>query len=182
MMPIPNPYFRDVPGCGNLKMEQVIVDYVYPLLSVLKDDLGNRYLCMCFDTRGAQQWLITSISSSVLTALLKNNITLASPFEDPHSRKFLVNMDYQTRVETFQVLDARQIPKEDLPEAGEYLDAELGEWDEYIRTLRTETCPIKNHIHVICYWNRSDRASSVKWSDTPQYRRKAGQYVTCAVR
>lgn len=179
---IPNPYFKGVPGCGDLKMEQVIVDYVYPVLSVLKDGFGGRYLCMCFDTRGAQQWLIAPISSSTLAALLKNKITLASPFEDPHSRKFLVKMNYQTRVETFQVLDAHQIPKEDLPEAGEYLDAEPGEWEEYVKTLKTETRQIKKHIEVISYWGHSDRTSSVKWSDVSQYPRKAGRYVTCAVR
>ncbi len=175
MVLIPNPYFKNVPGCGNLKMEQVIVDYVYPLLSVLKDDFGNRYLCMCFDTRGAQQWLITPISSSVLAALLGNKITLASPFENPGSRKILVSMDYRTRVETFQVLDACQVPKEDMPEAGEYLDAEPGEWDEYIRELEDEVHSSKDYSHIIWRW-----VSAIKWSDDPLYQGKAGEYMACA--
>ena len=174
MVSIPNPYFKNVPGYGDLKMEQVIVDYVYPLLSVLKDDLSRRYLCMCFDTRGAQQWLITPILNNALAALLENKIKLASPFEDPHSRKILVNMDYRTKAETFQVLDACQVPKEDIPEAGEYLDAEPGEWDEYIRTLKDRV--------PICYRSRLNRSSSIKWSDGSLSHRKAGEYVACAVR
>ena len=34
-MVVPNPYFKNVPGLGDLKIEQIVVDYVYPLLSVL---------------------------------------------------------------------------------------------------------------------------------------------------
>ena len=184
MVLIPNPYFKNVPGCGDLKLEQVIVDYVYPLLSVLKDDTGSRYLCMCFDTRRAQQWIITPISSSALTALLENKITLAAPFEDPHSSKILVNMNYQTRAETFQVLDACQIPKEDIPEAGEYLDAEPGEWDEYIRTLEDRGCSSKARGYVILIRYRScpNRTAPVKWSDSPLSHRKVVRYVACAAK
>lgn len=156
-------------------MEQVIVDYVYPLLSVLKDGSGVRYLCMCFDTRGAQQWLITPVSTDALAALLENKITLAAPFEEPHTRKFLVNLNYQTRAETCQVLDASQIPEEDLPEAGEYLDAEPGEWDTYIGRLKTAACQIRNSIR----WDYPNGRASVKWSDIPRYPGKVGRYVIC---
>ena len=134
-MVVPNPYFKNVPGLGDLKIEQIVVDYVYPLLSVLKDNSGNRYLCMCFDTRGAQQWLVTPIENSVLSALLKNEITLSYPFEDPHTKKIKVVLDYNTRNETFQLLDANQIPKENLPNPDEYLDSEPDEWAEYITKI-----------------------------------------------
>ena len=179
---IPHPYFKNVPGCGDLRMEQVIVDYVYPLLSVLKDNHGSRYLCMCFDTRGMQQWIITPISNSALIELLQNQITLASPFENPSTRKILVNMNYQTRVETFQVLDACQIPKEDIPEAGEYLDAEPGEWDEYIKTLNKKCRPGKNYGFTYQYWSRLSGTPSIIWSDISQYPRKAGVYRACVGR
>lgn len=184
-MLIPNPYFKNVPGCGDLRMEQVIVDYVYPLLSVLKDNRGSRYLCMCFDTRGMQQWIITPISSSALIELLQNQITLAFPFENPSTRKILVNMNYQTRVETFQVLDACQIPKEDLPEAGEYLDAEPGEWDEYIKTLKTlnEKCRLGKYYGLTYrYLSRLNRTPSIIWSDISQNSRKTGVYRVCVGR
>lgn len=181
-MSIPNPYFKDVPDCGDLRMEQVIVDYVYPLLSVLKDDRGNRYLCMCFDTRGTQQWLITPVSSSVLTGLLQNKTTLALPFEDPSTKKILVNMDYQTRAETFQVLDACQIPKEDLPETGEYLDAEPEEWNEYIKTLNERGCSSKKYGLTHQYRSRLSRAPSIIWINISQYPRKVGGYVACVGR
>lgn len=177
-MLIPKPYFKNVPGYGNLEMEQVIVNYVYPLLSVLKDSTGNRYLCMCFDTREAQQWLVTPISIASLVSLLKNESTLASPFEDPYSKKILAVMDYQTREEMFQLLDADEIPKEYLPADGEYLDSESGEWDEYIKELKTVVFPFSICAQVIYHGGR-DRAS---YMDAPWAYQKAGRYTLCVAR
>lgn len=169
-MAIPDPYFKNVPGVGDLKMEQVIVDYAYPLLSVLQDKFGMRYLCMCFDTRGAQQWLITSIPNVVLAALLENKVTLSSPFENPGTEKIKVIMDYHTREETFQRLRADQIQREELPDAGEYLDAEPGEWAAYIGRLLQRN-------GVILYRGVLSGKQSVKWKDARQRSKKAGRYI-----
>lgn len=182
-MTIPNPYFKNVPGFGDLKMEQVIVDYVYPLLSVLRDKKGGRYLCMCFDTRGAQQWLVTPVSIQALTALLKNEVTLSSPFEDPHTLKMRIVMDYHTRQEFFQGLTAKQIPKEELPEPGEYLDAEPGEWAEYIKMLNLahlrQTSGIGVHKASVHYGGVRG-VPAVKWESCNHQHRKEGRYVVCA--
>ena len=73
---------------------------------------------------------------------------------------------------------------EDIPEAGEYLDAEPGEWDEYIRTLKDRGCSSKGRGYVILIRYRSctNRTAPVKWSDSPLSRRKAGGYVACAAK
>lgn len=184
-MPIPNPYFKNVPGFGDLKMEQVIVDYVYPLLSVLKDSSGRRYLCMCFDTRGAQKWLVTPISNDVLTALLKNEVTLSSPFEDPRTLKMRIVMDYHTRQELFQGLTAKQIPKEELPEPGEYLDAEPGEWADYIERINNVRRNVisAGAVHrAAASYGGARRMPAVTWRSSTQQYRKAGRYVACAER
>lgn len=69
-----------------------------------------------------------------------------------HIRISLVNMNYETRTETVRVLDACQIPKEDIPTAGEYLDAEPGEWDEYIRTLKSNNYMVESYCRTT--WSR----------------------------
>lgn len=130
---------------------------------------------MCFDTRGAQQWLITHIPNSILVALLRNQVTLSSPFENPSTIKIKVIMDYYTREETFQRLRVDQIPKEELPDAGEYLDAEPGEWVEYIRKLLSANGVIRYRVGL-------EGKQSVKWKDARQRSRKAGRYISCAVR
>lgn len=176
-MAIPNPYFKNVPDWGDLQMEQVIVDYIYPLLSVLKDVAGKRYLCMCFDTRGAQQWLVTPISNSGLIDLLNNEITLSAPFENPRTKKLRVTMDYHTRAETFQFLSASQIPKEDLPEAGEYLDAEPNEWEDYIRLLSPrDGQPIKGTCQIY-YYDSFKKIPRVRWGSKLPQNMKEGRYV-----
>lgn len=138
-MRIPDPYFEDVPCYGDLRMEKVIVDYVYPLLSVLKDSKGQRYLCMCFDTRGAQRWLVTPIRNVDLIKLLQNSITLSKPFEANYAKKILATRDYESKSDSFCVLNAEDIPSENLPAEGEYLDAEDNEWKDYIDQIATSS-------------------------------------------
>lgn len=41
-MSIPNPYFADTPLYGDLYMEEILVDYDYPLLMVLQDASKER--------------------------------------------------------------------------------------------------------------------------------------------
>ena len=134
-MRIPDPYFEKVPQYGNLQMEQILVEYVYPLLSVLKDESDNRYLCLCYDTRGAQQWIITPILNADLVELLQNKLTLSAPFEKSDLQKVHVVRNYENGLETFELLDASEVQEEDLPKKGEFLDSENHEWDEYIERI-----------------------------------------------
>ena len=135
-MVIPSPYFRNTPY-GDLKIEQILEDYDYPLLSVLLDNNGKRCLCMCFDVRESQQWLITPISDDTLVSLLNNETALEVPFKDPRAKKLLANLDYMTKEESFQLLDPKQVPDDDFPNSGDYLDSEEGEWDEYIERIKS---------------------------------------------
>lgn len=139
-MKIPNPYFENVPKYGNLVVEQVIVEYVYPLLSVLKDSSGNRYLCMCFDTRGSQQWLISPISASNLIKMLMNRLTLKEAFVKDTGTVIYAYRNYETREDSFEQMASDKVPTEYLPEAGEYLDAEPNEWEEYIEKINASIC------------------------------------------
>lgn len=140
-MHIPNPYFKHVPQYGDLIMDQIIVDYVYPLLSVLKDRKNNRYLCMCFDTRGAQRWLIAPVSRRTLVRLLTDRIPLDEPFRKVGRQVIYAVRDYKTGNERFESLYSHEIPRENLPAPGEYLEAEEGEWDDYIQELNAEDDP-----------------------------------------
>lgn len=138
-MRIPNPYFENVPKVGNLRMEQIVVDYDYPLLSVLTDEKQSRYLSMCFDTRGSQQWLITPISNESLIQLLTNRIPLDAPYRESPTNVIHAVRNYETKTETFYELRPADIPDENLPAKGEYLDAEDDEWKEYIERLQEQS-------------------------------------------
>ncbi len=139
-MKIPNPYFENVPNYGNLVMEQIIVEYVYPLLSVLKDNSGSRYLCMCFDTRESQQWLISPISTSNLIKMLNNKITLKDCFIKDTDTVIYAFRNYETRTDSFVQMTPDAVPTDYLPEADEYLDAENNEWEAYIANINVSAC------------------------------------------
>ena len=135
-MNIPSPYFRGVPGIGDLEMDQVIVDYEYPLLSVLKSESDRYFLCMCYDVSDAQRWIIVPISPLNLQALLRNEITLDAPFQRPDAKKVLAEWSFSEKSDSYVSLDAgEEVPERCLPAAGDYLDAEPGEWDAYIKKL-----------------------------------------------
>lgn len=135
-MTIPEPYFKDVPGIGNLSIENVLEEYDYPLLSVLKGSSIARYLCMCYDTRGAQHWAVAKISVSHLIQLLSNHLQLADAFLECGENIVFIQMDYQSREETYRFYDPKNIPLDCIPEKGEFLDAEPGDWDKYIELLK----------------------------------------------
>ncbi len=137
-MRIPDPYFENILNYGDLRMEQILVEYDYPLLSVLVDRAKNRYLSMCFDTRGSQQWLIAPISSEMLIKLLTNRIALDVPYRESQACVIYAVRNYETKAETFCEMRPLDIPDEDLPAKGEYLDAEEDEWETYIEQLREE--------------------------------------------
>lgn len=138
-MKIPEPYFENVPEYGNLSVEQVIVAYVYPLLSVLKDKAGSRYLCMCFDTRGTQQWLIAPISSASLVKLLTNWLTLQEAFTKDADTVIYAFRNYETKTDSFVQMTPQQVPQDYLPASGEYLDAEPDEWETYIQQINASS-------------------------------------------
>lgn len=144
-MNIPKPYFKNVPNYGDLDMEQIIVEYLYPLLSVLKDHQNNRYVCMCFDTRGSQQWLIAPISTDNLVKLLNDKITLDYPFKKCKSKVIFAERNYETKLETFKLFSPESIPQEYLPEENEYLESEDDEWEEYINEIKSNEKLIKDN-------------------------------------
>lgn len=135
-MKIPNPYFENVLKYGDLHMEQILVEYDYPLLSVLVDDKNNRYVSICYSVINAQRWVIAPISVSNLIGLLTNKITLDAPYKKCNTNVILAVRNYKTKKEAFQEINPEKIPEECLPEAGEYLDAEEDEWSSYIRQLQ----------------------------------------------
>lgn len=128
-MNIPSPYFKDIPTCGDLFMDQILVEYGVPLLSVLRDSAGLHYLCLCCDTRGSQRWIIAPISATDLLRLLENRLQLRNPFETG-GEKILVTRNYDTGEETASAVSTAHLDDLDLPAPNEFLDADEGDFTE----------------------------------------------------
>lgn len=137
-MKIPDPYFENVPLYGTMHMERVIIDYDYPLLSVLKDDEGKRYISICYSVMDAQRWIVVPISDKKLIRLLTNKIPIAAPYQESKSGIVIATRNYSTRQDSFQIISAIDIPDNCLPDADELLNAESDEWTNYIMQIQTE--------------------------------------------
>jgi|GEM_PF-1025868 len=134
-MNYPDPYFENVPNVGNLSMEYVIVEDEYPLLFLAIDDLERRYLCVCCDIRGSQRWIINQLPDKNILDLLLNKLTLRDAFVEGNRAKILATFDYEVRKDEYVVVDGDDIPKEDLPMEGEYLDEDLADHLPYVLKL-----------------------------------------------
>lgn len=131
------PYFQNVPSYGDLRIDYILVDYDYHLLFTLKNDQDQYFICTCFDTRGAQQWLLSPISVNRLLNLLQNQIPIHTAFLGS-DRIIHAKLDYKTREEVFTTLPVSNTPREWLPTPGEYLNPDPDEFDDYIKILDSE--------------------------------------------
>lgn len=164
-------YFKAVPQYGDLWMEQVLVEYVYPILFVLVDGNSERYLCLCYNTVGRQEWVVAPSSKQGIIALLKNQISIRDSLTNGAPQVILVERCYETGTESSRAGRIADLPDGALPEAGEYMDAEPAEWDAYIsrlereneasitssfvllterRSCRLKLTPKKENVHYIC--------------------------------
>lgn len=131
------PYFTNVPLYGDLHIDYVLVDYVYHLLFTLKNSNGQYFICTCFDTRGAQQWLLAPVSVNTLLNLLQNQVPIKAAFLKTDTIVH-AKLDYETRKEIFRTMSPVDVPTEWFPSAGEYLNPDPGEHDDYIEILTSE--------------------------------------------
>lgn len=131
------PYFKDVPEYGDLHVDYILVDYVYHLLFTLKNNNGNYFICTCFDTRGSQQWLLSPIPVKGLLDLLQNRIPIKAAFLETE-KTMHVELNYETREEVFTVIPKETVPAEWLPTAGEYLNPDPNEYDDYVKILTSK--------------------------------------------
>lgn len=139
-MKIPEPYFADIPEIGNLVMDYIILDYDYPLLFVCREETGRKlYLCVCCDTYKEQRWLITPTSEQILQEMLENRRTIREAFEEAKGLCCVAIWSQEAPKEQYKMLSAKEFEQGDLPEKGEFLDAEGEEYcglRDYISTKR----------------------------------------------
>ena len=134
------PYFKNVPYLDDLYMEFIIFEYECPILFVCKNKEDRLYICVCYDIRESQQWIVAPIDQEILIQLLTNQIAIRDAFALYRSeeKRYLINWKkvngegkYSCRSIMFS-----DIPDEILPVANETIEAEDDEYAEFIEVLR----------------------------------------------
>lgn len=136
-MKIPNPYFTDVPKFGDLHVDEILLEDVYPILFTLKNEDGELFLCLCCEIRNEQRWILNPISNKNLIALLTNMLTIRKAFTDGAENKIVAVRDYSTEQDTFKIIPVQKLDPDDLPSEDELLDADDGEFNDYIERLES---------------------------------------------
>lgn len=128
--------FQKVPSLSKIKLDKVLFEAKYPVLFTCKDDNGI-YLFICFFVNFEKmEWIGTKTSYDNLIDLLENKVTIRDAFLNVTSDKMLIT--YNGDNVTCEIKESRDIPEEILPTAGEYMDAEDGEFDEEIAAFKEQ--------------------------------------------
>lgn len=121
-MYIPVPYFKAIPRLGNLTLDYIFIKDKYPLLFTCVGENGL-YLCLCFDDRIEQKWVIAPIDLDGLRRLINNEISIRSALK-PNLDGCLVTWSPDQKCENYSIVSCRSFADEDLPDEDVFLDDE----------------------------------------------------------
>lgn len=118
----------------DLQMDMVLFDYIYPVLFTCIGDNGKFYIVVCYDADAkTKEWLIAETTNARVISLLQNRTTIRDMFLNTPLWQAILK-----RGEDFPTVarvNADDIDQHCLPTAGEYMDADPGEFDEEIQAL-----------------------------------------------
>ncbi len=130
------PYFIDVPGIGNLNLEEIIVEDCCPIFFTLVSDNGQRYISVCCEFYEEQRWIIAPISYGNLVGLLTNKLSIKNAFLTQENEKCIIaHWSKDNPVLRYDEVASNELPDWDLP-LDEMLEVEDGEFAEYIASLK----------------------------------------------
>lgn len=119
---------------GQLEIDRILFEASYPILFTCKNDKDDLFICVCCkNNETGKKWLITQTAPESIIRMLTDKMTIREVF--------LANMECRLSIESSNnILDIKYNDVEDwsdesiyLPKAGEYIDAEPGEFDDDIK-------------------------------------------------
>lgn len=133
------PYFKNVPNLDNLYIYFIIFEYDCPILFVCKNKKEELFICVCYDIRKTQKWIVSPIDKNSLIKLLKNEMYIRDAFNSykKDDKRFLVeynNIDGKDFYNCDMVI-FEDIPDDILPVSNEKIDSEYGEYNNIIKSL-----------------------------------------------
>lgn len=135
-MYIPNPYFSNVPSIGDLEMDYIIVENDCPIVFICKDKKDQIYFCNCVTMVEIQKWLITRVNEDILKEYFNNKISNYQIFNNSKNKIFVVTWSYECLKENYKIVSNNNLNDDELPQKNSFLDAEPGEFDDYLNILK----------------------------------------------
>lgn len=142
-----NPFFTDVPGVGNLNLEEIIVDDTCPIFFTLISEKGQRYISVCCELHEEQRWVVAPISNTGLIELLTNKLSIKDAFFTRSNEKCIIaHWSKNNPILRYEKVVSNELPEQDLP-LDEMLEAEDGEFAEYIQNIQDSEFNAKELIY-----------------------------------
>ena len=120
-MYIPNPYFKNVPQIGNLILDYIFIEDGYPVLFTCLGDKGL-YLCLCYDTRNEQKWIISPINNAILKQLVFDEISIYSALKHHSGCAYIAIWKFGSNYENYTCVSCQELDDDDLPDADVFLE------------------------------------------------------------
>lgn len=125
---------------GGLKLDKIFFESYYPILFTCINKDKNIFLCVCCQADSViRKWLVTDVSPKTIIDLLENKITIRDSFLKDKGSKYTIIYDVKSKdfqIKENDLKDWDEIESIDLPEVGEYMDSEEGEFLEEIEYFK----------------------------------------------
>ncbi len=128
---------------SNSIIDHVIFGGIYPVLfTVFNNNSLFLFICHNYESENNIQWIVTKTTPLNIIYLLKNRISFRNAFIYGTNKKMILNYDGEKV--SCDIKDLSSIPDEYLPTDGEYLNAEIGEYDDLLMYYNTLVIISKN--------------------------------------
>lgn len=151
-------YFSGIKDIGSLDIEKILCEYDFPLLfTLINNKTKDRYIAVCCDVVHEQRWIIAPISIENIIKLLKDQIDIYSSFRTNINGKCIIAHWKRSEGMRYEYVACSEIPDEELPLKGDYLEAYDDEFEEYIKELQESELVVINCNYIITPISNSNR-------------------------
>lgn len=157
--------FRQVDVFSGIVLDIILFESKYPIMFTCKKDNEIYLFICCMVNADIVEWIGTRTDYDTLIGLLENKITIRDAFLNVTDKKYLVK--YDGLKVSCEETKAENIPDKLLPSAGEYMDAEEGEYAEEIEVFKFRNRNFEYRIQPCLgsFWNLNVFSENINFSD-----------------
>ena len=125
--------FFNIEKYGELRIDRVIFEAASPVLFTCVNDRQDLFLCVCCqNNRAGTKWLLSKSAPSDIIRMLRDELTIREVLLQNVDSRITITSDNKGVLVESDNTEVWSDGSIYLPKAGEYLDADPGEFDEDI--------------------------------------------------
>lgn len=133
--------FRNIPDFYEIELDIILFESKYPVMFTCKNNKDIYLFICCLVNNREVKWIGTQTTYENLIELLENKITIRDAFLNISDNKIMIGYDGRNVEYTIEKKD--DIPEALLPTAGEYMEAEEGEYAEEIAVFKRRNSTVE---------------------------------------